>query len=272
MYSKKAKSFVPAVVLIFALIFNALCPSAAAQETAQMYLRFDSASTAMLIRVTAVISSPDPVGAFHAEYDYDSSYLRLESVVSNNGGQIYSRDFGGTIGVIYLNKNPTGENYLTFEFSVVKEGSSAVTAYYLEVLTRDKSPVEFKNNNDCNISVGEGNVTAESVPPSKTSSSYSGSVSVIKDNNSGGSSSVKPSTGSNGNKDDGAQDSPEGEEFFSFTPENPALWAAVGFFSACGVMLVAVTGYKMGLKRAGTNAKEDPKKESGTDQKDKENN
>lgn len=248
----KIKKVVLTMTNVFITIFIllvAVVPMVKSQEAAQIYLRFDDSSTTLLVRVTVVISSSEPVGAFQAEYEYDTSYLRLENITSNNGGTVYSSSSKGNVKLIYMNENPRGEDYLTFEFSVVREGNSSVMAFYQEILTKDKSSLEFKNNNDCNIHVGTESVTASSSASTKTSSSSSGGkVSVIKDSDSSAP-STKPVSGEN-NESKNDDDHTSEKEFFDFKSDSPVFWTLLGAFCACGIMFVAYTGYKMGIKKA----------------------
>lgn len=253
-FSKTSKRLCGLSVFVFLfMLLSAAVPEVKSQETAQIYLKFDSASTKSEVRVSVIISSSEPVGAFWAEYGYNSSCLKLKSITSENGGEIYSRDNGGTVNVIYLNDNPNGESYLTLKFSVVQQGSSDVTSYYREVLSKGNAAMEFNNNNDCQISVGDNEVTSSSSSPSKTSSSSSsgGKVSVEKDNstNKGSSSvSVKPSANSSVAEGELTEDFLT-EEFFGFQSENPVFWAVLGAGAACAVMLIIFTSYKMGMKK-----------------------
>lgn len=255
-------------VFIALLLWASAVSSVKSLEAAQLYLKFDQTSTKSEIRVTVVISSSQPVGAFWAEYGYDQSYLKLKSISSDNGGKVYSRDQDGTVSVIYLNANPSGENYLTLKFSIVQEGSSDVTAYYKQVLTSGNTELEYKNNNDCHLSVGAESITASSSEASKTSSSSSGGKVTVEKDDNGKNSSSSGSSGKDNGSDKNVNDSVSGdesqtdvsgseqEEFFSFDSENPVLWAFVGAGAAFAVMLIIFTSYRMGVKKAKSEQKQ----------------
>lgn len=236
-----------AVYLLFLLsVFSSfswfgICRAAYAQETAQIYLEFDPTSTKSEIRMDVVIKTDSPVGAFLCEYSYNTDFLQLKSISSLNGGEVYSHDSGGNISVIYLNSQPAGERVLTLKFKVLQQGNSTVSSYYSEVLSTENSPLSFVNNNDCEISVDSSGVTSTSKTASKTSSSSSGKVSVIKDEE------IQEATvdinSGNGN-------SWGNEDFFSFQSDNPVFWIICGALGTAAVFLMIFTGYKMGVKNA----------------------
>lgn len=231
---KFTKSFVCLFLILFTFGFTAK-----AEETVQAYLEFDTTSTKSEIRVDVVIKPSSSVGAFLAEYGYNPSYLQLKSISSNSGGKVYSNNENGNIGVIYMNEVPSDEHALTLKFKVLQEGSSDITAYYSEILSTGNSPLEFVNNNDCEISVTSTGVTSTSKTASKTSSSSSGKVSVIKDDD-GKTPTVEKTT----DNQSGLQD------FFSFQSDNPAFWALCGALVTAAVVLIIFTSYKMGVKKA----------------------
>lgn len=236
-----------AVYLLFLLsVFSSfswfgICSAVYAQETAQIYLEFDPASTKSEVRMDVVIKTDSPVGAFLAEYSYNADFLQLKSISSLNGGEIYSHDSGGNISVIYLNSQPSGERVLTLKFKVLKQGNSTVSSYYSEILSTENSVLSFVNNNDCEISADTSGVTSTSKTASKTSSSSSGKVSVSKDEE------IQKST-VNMNSENGSY---QGDEnFFSFQPDNPVFWIICGALGTSAVFLMIFTGYKMGVKKA----------------------
>lgn len=244
---KFTKSFVCLFLILLTFGFTAK-----AEEAVQAYLEFDTTSTKSEIRVDVVIKPSSSVGAFQAEYGYNPAYLQLKSISSNGGGKVYSNDENGNIGVIYMNEVPSDEHVLTLKFKVLQEGSSDITAYYSEILSTGNSPLEFVNNNDCEISVTSTGVTSTSKTASKTSSSSSGKVSVIKDEE-GKTPTVEKTT----ENQSGLQD------FFSFQSDNPAFWALCGALVTAAVVLIIFTSYKMGVKKAQSD--KEAKKSEDTD-------
>lgn len=237
---KISKPSISAVILIILICVNAFLTTAEAREALQISLEFDQTSTKSEIRFDVVINRADSVGAFQAEYGYNPDYLQLKSISSNSGGEVYSKDENGTVGVIYMNKAPTSQRVLTLKFKVLKEGDSTVTAFYSEILSTDNSPLEFVNNNDCQVSVTSDGVTSTTKAASKTSSSSSGKVSVIKDSKNG-SPTVEKITES--------PDQQESHSFFSFQSQSPGFWALCGALITAAVVLIIFTSYKMGVKK-----------------------
>lgn len=237
---KISKSSISAVILIILIFVQSFLTAAETREALQISLEFDQTSTKSEIRFDVVINKADLVGAFQAEYGYNPEYLQLKSISSNSGGEVYSKDENGTVGVIYMNKAPTSQRVLTLKFKVLKEGDSTVTAFYSEILSIDNSFVEFVNNNDCQVSVTSAGVTATTKAASKTSSSSSGKVSVIKDSQSG-SPEVEKINDSYGQQ--------ENHDFFSFQSQSPGFWALCGALIAAAVVLIIFTSYKMGVKK-----------------------
>lgn len=240
---KNSKSCICLVLVLLMIFIQSLCHAAYAQEALQISLEFDQTSTKSEVRFDVVINPSTSVGAFQAEYGYNPEYLQLKSISSNSGGEVYSNDESGTVGVIYMNKAPTSQRVLTLKFKVLKEGDSTVTAFYSEILSTDNLPLEFANNNDCQVSVTSKGVTSTKKSSSKTSSSSSGKVSVIKDNKSGnsaGEKSTEPTSQS------------DSQDFFSFQSQSPGFWALCGALIVAAVVLIIFTSYKTGVKKAKT--------------------
>lgn len=252
---KNSKSQICFALVLLIISIQSLFPTAKAQEALQISLEFDQTSTKSEVRFDVVINPSTSVGAFQAEYGYNPEYLQLKSISSNSGGEVYSKDENGTVGVIYMNKAPTSQRVLTLKFKVLKEGDSTVTAFYSEILSTDNSPLEFVNNNDCQVSVTSAGVTATTKAASKTSSSSSGKVSVIKDSKNG-SPTVEKITESPGQQ--------ESHSFFSFQSQSPGFWALCGALITAAVVLIIFTSYKMGVKKMKSekDSKENPPQEN----------
>lgn len=239
MKTRHIKFYITYGIILLFLLPQFFLLYAKAQETVKISLEFDATSTKSEIRIDVVISPSEAVGAFQAEYGYNPDYLQLKSVTSNSGGEVYTSDEKGIVSVIYMNKAPASERVLTLKFKVLKDGDSSVTAYYLQILSSENSPVEFVNSNDCEISVTSTGVTSTSKAASKTSSSSSGKVSVIKDDE-GKTPTVEKTT----------ENQSGFQEFFSFQSDNPAFWALCGAMVTAAVVLIIFTSYKMGVKKA----------------------
>lgn len=248
---KPVKCFVCAALVFLLFLPQTISYRPSAEEAVKISLEYDSSSTKSEIRFDVVISQPEKVGAFQAEYGYNSGCLQFKGAASDDGGEVYTVDENGTVSVIYMNKAPVSQRVLTLKFKVLKEGDSTVTAYYSQVISSENTSLEFVNSNDCQISVTSSGVVSESKTPSKTasSSSSSGKVTVSKGNSSG-SSKEEDSTEKTEEKTEEAQD----DGFFSFQSENPAFWAFCGAAAAAAAGLMIFTAYRMGVKKAKADA------------------
>lgn len=246
------------ILLLCFLLLSMMFGSAKAQESLQVYLEFDTTSTKSEVRFDVVIKPVSSVGAFRAEYEYNPEFLQFKSVSSSSGGKVYSSDENGTINVIYMAQSSQQERVLTLKFKVLKDGDSTVTAYYSEMLSADNTSVEFVNNNDCEVAVTSSGVVSTTKTPSKTtSSSSSGKVSVVKDNPG----SVPTAENSTSNTSENAE-----TDFFSFQSDNPAFWVLCGVLASAAVVLIIFTSYRMGVKKAKSEAGKSENKKEKTDE------